>query len=215
MLDFAVFLSFSATHRGPNCPRPEATASAQLTGPGPLLYRFRRDDAGIGFGKESAGRGFTGGWRGRRIFAGQHALNTISVLAAAFGYGTQLYFDFSGYADMAVGLGLLFGLRLPQNFRRPYSAASLSAFWRRWHITLSSFLRDYLYIGLGGNRLGALRRSGNLMVDDDLGWIMARRGTAVLVVGGCAWCPFGHRACSETRPDLTCREDAVGAQDLR
>ena len=83
------------------------------------------------------------------IFAGQYALNTISVLAAAFGYGTQLYFDFSGYADMAVGLGLLFGLRLPQNFRRPYSAPSLSAFWRRWHITLSSFLRDYLYIGLG------------------------------------------------------------------
>ena len=78
------------------------------------------------------------------IYAGQYALDTVTALAAAFGYGTQLYFDFSGYADMAVGLGLLFGLRLPQNFRRPYTAQSLTEFWRRWHITLSSFLRDYL-----------------------------------------------------------------------
>jgi D-alanyl-lipoteichoic acid acyltransferase DltB (MBOAT superfamily) len=73
-------------------------------------------------------------------------------------YALQLYFDFSGYCDMAVGLGLLFGIRLPINFNSPYKAASVIEFWRRWHITLSRFLRDYLYIPLGGNRHGHVRR---------------------------------------------------------
>jgi alginate O-acetyltransferase complex protein AlgI len=84
-------------------------------------------------------------------------------------YMLQLYFDFSGYTDMAIGLSLLFGVTLPINFDSPYKATSIIDFWRRWHITLSSFLRDYLYIPLGGNRKGALRRYINLLTTMVLG----------------------------------------------
>jgi alginate O-acetyltransferase complex protein AlgI len=83
---------------------------------------------------------------------------------ATLAYTLQIYFDFSGYSDMAIGLALLFGIRLPVNFRSPCKAASIIDFWRRWHITLSRFLRDYLYIPLGGNRLGEQRRYVNLLV---------------------------------------------------
>jgi alginate O-acetyltransferase complex protein AlgI len=82
---------------------------------------------------------------------------------ATLAYTLQIYFDFSGYSDMAIGLALLFGIRLPVNFRSPYRATSVVEFWRRWHITLSRFLRDYLYIPLGGNRLGETRRYINLI----------------------------------------------------
>jgi len=68
------------------------------------------------------------------------------------GYTLQIYFDFSGYSDMAIGLGLMLGFRFPENFRRPYSAISVTDFWRRWHMTLSNWFRDYLYVPLGGNR---------------------------------------------------------------
>ena len=84
----------------------------------------------------------------------------IGVLAYAF----QIYFDFSGYSDMALGLGRMFGFRFPENFASPYRATSLTDFWRRWHISLSTFLRDYLYIPLGGNRLGTLRTYRNVLL---------------------------------------------------
>jgi alginate O-acetyltransferase complex protein AlgI len=87
----------------------------------------------------------------------------------ALAYTLQLYFDFSGYSDMAIGLSLLFNVRLPFNFDSPYKAASISDFWRRWHMSLSAFLRDYLYIPLGGNQKGAVRRYVNLMVTMVLG----------------------------------------------
>lgn len=87
----------------------------------------------------------------------------------ALAYTFQLYFDFSGYCDMALGLARLFGIRLPVNFNSPYKATSISDFWRRWHITLSHFLRDYLYIPLGGNRTGPTRRYANLMITMLLG----------------------------------------------
>lgn len=87
----------------------------------------------------------------------------------ALAYTFQLYFDFSGYCDMALGLARLFGIRLPVNFNSPYKATSISDFWRRWHITLSHFLRDYLYIPLGGNRCGPVQRYANLMVTMLLG----------------------------------------------
>jgi alginate O-acetyltransferase complex protein AlgI len=138
------------------------------------------------------------------IYAGQHAMDGVTVLAAAFGYGTQLYFDFSGYADMAVGLGLLFGIRLPQNFRSPYSAGSLTEFWRRWHITLSSFLRDYLYISLGGNRLGAMRRTLNLMVTMTLGGFWHGAGLQFLLWGFAHGTLLaGEHAVRRTIPGLT------------
>ena len=84
-------------------------------------------------------------------------------------YALQLYFDFSGYSDMAIGLALMLGIRFPMNFDSPYKAASLADFWRRWHITLSTFLRDYLYIPLGGNRRGTARRYVNLLITMVLG----------------------------------------------
>lgn len=96
-------------------------------------------------------------------------LSTFGVWLCVLGYTYQLYFDFSGYSDMAVGLGLLFGLRLPQNFNSPYKAVDLSDFWRRWHISLSSILRDYLYIPLGGNRGGRFLTYRNLMITMLLG----------------------------------------------
>jgi len=95
-----------------------------------------------------------------------------SFVTAWFGvlaYSLQIYFDFSGYSDMAIGLSLCFGIHLPINFNSPYKATSIIDFWRRWHMTLSAFLRDYLYIPLGGNRYGRLRRHQNLLVTMVLG----------------------------------------------
>jgi alginate O-acetyltransferase complex protein AlgI len=103
---------------------------------------------------------------------------------ATLGYTLQIYFDFSGYSDMAIGLALLFGIRLPVNFRSPYQAVSIIGFWRRWHITLSRFLRDYLYIPLGGNRLGKRRRYANLMVTMVLGGLWHGAGWNFLIWGG-------------------------------
>jgi alginate O-acetyltransferase complex protein AlgI len=88
---------------------------------------------------------------------------------STLGYGLQLYFDFSAYSSMAVGLGLMIGLKFPENFNNPYWSRSVTEFWRRWHISLSSWLRDYLYISLGGNRLGAFRTYVNLMITMGLG----------------------------------------------
>lgn len=88
---------------------------------------------------------------------------------AAFTYSFQIYFDFSGYSDMALGLARLFGIRLPANFFSPYKSNNIIDFWRRWHMTLSRFLRDYLYIPLGGNRKGKMRRHINLIITMLLG----------------------------------------------
>jgi alginate O-acetyltransferase complex protein AlgI len=87
----------------------------------------------------------------------------------ALAYTFQLYFDFSGYSDMAIGISLMFGIFLPLNFNSPYKATSIIDFWRRWHMTLSQFLRDYLYIPLGGNRHGRMLRYVNLMITMLLG----------------------------------------------
>ena len=87
----------------------------------------------------------------------------------ALAYTFQLYFDFSGYSDMAIGISLMFGIFLPLNFNSPYKATSIIDFWRRWHMTLSQFLRDYLYIPLGGNRHGSVLRYVNLMITMLLG----------------------------------------------
>jgi D-alanyl-lipoteichoic acid acyltransferase DltB (MBOAT superfamily) len=103
---------------------------------------------------------------------------------ATLSYTLQIYFDFSGYSDMAIGLALLFGIRLPVNFRSPYQAISIIEFWRRWHITLSRFLRDYLYIPLGGNRLGEQRRYINLLVTMLLGGLWHGAGWNFVIWGG-------------------------------
>jgi alginate O-acetyltransferase complex protein AlgI len=91
------------------------------------------------------------------------ALDTPTAWVGLFAYGLQIYFDFSGYTDMAVGLGRMFGVRLPENFNYPYVSSSVQDFWRRWHISLSSWFRDYLYIPLGGNRCAPARVYFNLV----------------------------------------------------
>jgi D-alanyl-lipoteichoic acid acyltransferase DltB (MBOAT superfamily) len=99
-----------------------------------------------------------------QVFANPNAHSSQEILVAIYGYAVRIYADFSGYTDIAIGLALLLGIRFPQNFNAPYSARSLQDFWRRWHMTLSRFLRDYLYVGLGGNRRGRLATYRNLML---------------------------------------------------
>ncbi len=89
-------------------------------------------------------------------------LNLFEAWATSLSYTLQLYFDFSGYTDMAIGISLMFNIRLPINFNSPYKARDIQDFWRRWHITLSRFLRDYIYIPLGGNKVGRFHNYGNL-----------------------------------------------------
>jgi D-alanyl-lipoteichoic acid acyltransferase DltB (MBOAT superfamily) len=96
-------------------------------------------------------------------------LGFVTAWSTAVGFGFQIYFDFSAYSDMALGLARIFGIELPWNFDRPYRSATPTEFWRRWHVTLSTWLRDYLYIPLGGNRKGARRRDVNLFVTMALG----------------------------------------------
>ncbi len=103
------------------------------------------------------------------LFANIHQLSTVDAWFAAIFYTFQIYFDFSAYSEMAIGLGLLMNVRLPFNFNSPYKASSIVDFWRRWHISLSGFLRDYLYISLGGNRKGNARRYINLFTTMLLG----------------------------------------------
>ncbi|WP_371187604.1 MBOAT family protein [Thalassotalea maritima] len=112
---------------------------------------------------------------------------TITLLSAWQGtlaYTFQLYFDFSGYSDMAIGLGYMFGFTLPVNFNSPYKARNISDFWRRWHITLSSFLRDYLYIPLGGNKFGQVKRYRNLLITMLLGGLWHGAGWNFILWGG-------------------------------
>ena len=128
----------------------------------------------------------------------------LAAWAGAVAYALQIYFDFSAYSDMAIGLGRMFGIVLPVNFAAPYKARSIIEFWRRWHITLSRFLRNYLYIPLGGNRRGAARRQVNIFVTMLLGglwhgagWTFVLWGAVhgLLIVGNHLW-----RKCRLYRP---------------
>jgi D-alanyl-lipoteichoic acid acyltransferase DltB (MBOAT superfamily) len=103
------------------------------------------------------------------VFAAPKAHGNGDLLLAVYGYAVQIYADFSGYTDVAIGVALLLGIRFPDNFNRPYVAASLQEFWRRWHMTLSRWLRDYLYIPLGGNRRGDAATHRNLVITMALG----------------------------------------------
>lgn len=119
------------------------------------------------------------------VFSPQVATPTLFLAwGGALAYTFQLYFDFSGYSDMAIGLSRLFGVRLPLNFNSPYKSQNISEFWRRWHMTLSRFLRDYLYIPLGGNRHGIYRRQSNLMITMVLGGLWHGAGWNFVIWGG-------------------------------
>ncbi len=111
-------------------------------------------------------------------------LTFYEAWAGALAYSFQLYFDFSGYSDMAIGAARMFRIKLPLNFDSPYKAVNIIDFWRRWHITLSNFLRDYLYIPLGGNRKGEFRRNINLMITMLLGGLWHGAGWTFIFWGG-------------------------------
>lgn len=104
-----------------------------------------------------------------RIFANPTLYSGVENLMGVYGYALQIYCDFSGYSDMAIGIALLLGFHVNKNFDSPYQSASITEFWRRWHISLSSWLRDYLYISLGGNRKGKFRQYLNLIITMFLG----------------------------------------------
>jgi len=133
-------------------------------------------------------------------------LSFVEAWGGALCYTFQLYFDFSGYSDMAIGLSRLFGVALPLNFHSPYKSANIIEFWRRWHMTLSRFLKDYLYLPLGGNRKGPARRYVNLMLTMLLGGLWHGAGWTYVVWGGLhgiylvlnhAW----HGACKRLWPN--------------
>ena len=111
------------------------------------------------------------------------SLNLFASWFTSLSYTFQLYFDFSGYTDMAIGVALLFNIKLPQNFNSPYKATSIQDFWRRWHITLSRFLKDYIYIPLGGNRKGEVRTYANLLITFILGGLWHGAGWTFLFWG--------------------------------
>ncbi len=119
-----------------------------------------------------------------RVFDAPAMYSGFLNLMAVYGYSIQIYCDFSGYSDMAIGLAALLGFRLPTNFNSPYKAASITDFWRRWHISLSSWLRDYLYISLGGNRKGKVRTYLNLMITMLLGGLWHGAALKFIIWGG-------------------------------
>ncbi len=135
-------------------------------------------------------------------FTTEASLNFFEAWATSLSYTFQLYFDFSGYTDMALGVALLFNIKLPINFNSPYKALNIQDFWRRWHITLSRFLRDYIYIPLGGNRNGETRTYFNLFMVFLIGgfwhgasWMFvawgALHGTAIVLHRG--WQQMGQK----------------------
>ncbi len=111
------------------------------------------------------------------------SLDTLDAWRGVLAYSFQIYFDFSGYSDMAIGLGKMFGFSLPLNFFSPYKASNIAEFWRRWHMTLSRFLRDYLYIPLGGNQRGRLRTGLNLIIVMFLGGLWHGAGWNFVIWG--------------------------------
>ncbi|NEQ98525.1 MAG: MBOAT family protein [Cyanothece sp. SIO2G6] len=159
----------------------------------PFTFRLKNANVAIGLTV------FAAGLFKKVIFADTVALFATPVFDAAaqgitpsffeawvgaLAYTLQLYFDFSGYSDMAIGIAYLFGIQLPLNFNSPYKAINISDFWRRWHITLSNFLRDYLYIPLGGSRKGDGRRYLNLMITMLLGGLWHGAGWTYVLWGG-------------------------------
>ena len=130
--------------------------------------------------------------------------STLEAWLGSFAYSFQLYFDFSGYTDMAIGLGLMLGLTLPENFASPYRATGIVDFWRRWHITLGAWLRDFLYIPLGGNRRGRLRQYANLFLTMLIGGAWHGAGWTFIIWGALhgAMLSVNHffRACSRGTP---------------
>jgi alginate O-acetyltransferase complex protein AlgI len=118
------------------------------------------------------------------VFKAPASYGSADVALAVYGFAFQIYFDFAGYSNMAIGLAMLFGFRIPENFNNPYAAIGLRDFWTRWHISLSQWLRDYLYISLGGNRTGSGRTARNLMITMLLGGLWHGASWTFVLWGG-------------------------------
>jgi alginate O-acetyltransferase complex protein AlgI len=138
------------------------------------------------------------------VFGVPEAYDAPDVALAAYAYAAQIYCDFSGYTDIAIGVALLMGFVFPQNFNSPYRATSFRDFWRRWHMTLSRFLRDFLYIPLGGNRRGKLRTALNLMITMTLGGLWHGAAWGFVLWGAM------HGACLVVEHQLRGRASAPG-----
>lgn len=185
-LDYALFVTFFPKIMvGPITRRDEIVPQLAET----TLVREDYGNLSIGLFLFSLGlfkKVFLADWLARWAdagFAGIAPLSFVEAWATSLSYTFQLYFDFSGYTDMALGIGLMFNLRIPPNFDSPYKALDLQDFWRRWHITLSRFLRDYVYIPLGGNRGGELRTYRNLVLTFLVGGIWHGAGWNFIVWG--------------------------------
>ena len=171
LLDFAVYLSFF--------PQLVAGPIVRATEFLPELRSQRVPDSveagravlliGRGLLKKVVVADFLGRAIVQDAFGTPGEYGALDVLFGIYGYAIQIYADFSGYTDMAIGIALLLGFRFPQNFDRPYAAVSVQDFWRRWHMTLSRWLRDYLYVPLGGNRRGRAITYRNLLITMGLG----------------------------------------------
>ena len=125
-------------------------------------------------------------------FDNAEVLTLLEAWATSLSYTFQLYFDFSGYTDMAIGIALLFNIKLPINFNSPYKALDIQDFWRRWHMTLSRFLKDYIYIPLGGSRKGNYRTYTNLMGTFIIGGLWHGAGWTFVFWGGDTWISIGN-----------------------
>jgi D-alanyl-lipoteichoic acid acyltransferase DltB (MBOAT superfamily) len=133
------------------------------------------------------------------LFKAPEKFDNPTLASAAFGFYSQIYFDFVGYSTMAIGFSRLFGFKLPRNFDYPYRSTSITEFWRRWHISLSSWLRDYLYIPLGGNRLGTLKQYRNLFLTMLLGGLWHGASYNFVVWGGAHGLALGAHKLFRTR----------------
>jgi D-alanyl-lipoteichoic acid acyltransferase DltB (MBOAT superfamily) len=136
-----------------------------------------------------------------RVFDAPTLYSGFENLMAVYGYALQIYCDFSGYSDMAIGIALLLGFHFKQNFNSPYQSLNITEFWRRWHISLSTWLRDYLYISLGGNRKGKIRTYINLMITMVLGGLWHGPSWRFIIWGGLHGVALAvHKVIMEKKP---------------
>ncbi|NQV81856.1 MAG: MBOAT family protein [Alphaproteobacteria bacterium] len=187
LLDYGIFVSFfPQLIAGPIVHHREMMPQFEKSGAqGPRIDNLAKGTFifAIGFWKKVVVADTVAAWVDQG-FASAPSLNFLEAWVAALSYTFQIYFDFSGYADMAIGAALMFNIALPINFYSPYKAASIRDFWRRWHISLSTFLRDYLYIPLGGNAGGPPRVWLNLLATFLLGGLWHGAGWTFIVWGG-------------------------------
>jgi alginate O-acetyltransferase complex protein AlgI len=209
LLDFAVYLAFF-----PHLVAGPIVRARELLPQLTVIPDPRRLDAALalrlifaGLFKKVVISSFVASAIVEPVFANPGGHTNLEILWAIYAYAIQIYADFSGYTDIAIGCALLLGLRFPQNFDAPYTALSIQSFWRRWHITLSSWLRDYLYIPMGGNAGGERRTERNLFLTMVIGGLWHGAAWTFVVWGAI------HGAALVVERRLALRRAATGAQD--